>query len=587
MEKVEQTYKLPVGWILVKLEDISKQITDGSHNPPKSVDSGIPMLSAQNIENGKITFDAVRYITKEDFEYENQRTKIEEEDVLLTIVATIGRAAVVSKNIKSVFTLQRSVAVIKPLIKSEFLMYCFQSPLFQKQLTENAKGTAQKGVYLKTLRSLEIPLAPLQEQHRIISKIESLFSELDEVEKGLQKSLQLLEIYRQALLKNAFEGKLTSDLRKDYNFIQGDKFLLRIKKELQKRNNKEHSNWIEDVKRWEKEGKIGKKPNKPIRIKEIKPLNDIELKALSTFKTPFKWVKIGEIATVKGGKRLPPKHSFSNSDTGLVYLMAGNLKNGTVENKLNYINKETYDALRNYKVRTNDVYITIVGANIGESGVIPEKFNSSILTENAAKISFAESVESKYISYWLNSSFAQLRIKSKVYSATLGKLGLGRVETIEIPLCHSIEQKAIVKIIDSQFSLIDQLAQTVNSSLKKNVLIKNSILKNAFEGKLVDSLPTDETVNNLLNRIKIEKEIFLTEQIKIKKIAPKRIKKMEKSMSIEEVLKSSDKPILAKKVWSESKHNEDIAAFYAELKELGDRVIEIREGLDSFLSLKK
>jgi type I restriction enzyme S subunit len=207
MEKGKQTYKLPVGWVLVKLENISKQITDGSHNPPKSIDSGVPMLSARNIENGDITFEEVRYITSEDFEYENQRTKIEVGDVLLTIVATIGRTAVVSS--KTAFTLQRSVAAIKPLINSEFLMYCFQSPLFQKQLIENAKGTAQKGVYLKTLRNLEIPIAPLKEQERIVSKIETLFSELDQAEKGLEKAQQQLKVYRHALLKSAFEGKLT------------------------------------------------------------------------------------------------------------------------------------------------------------------------------------------------------------------------------------------------------------------------------------------------------------------------------------------------------------------------------------------
>jgi hypothetical protein len=121
MEKGKLTYKLPEGWVLVKLENISKQITDGSHNPPKSIDSGVPMLSARNIENGNITFEEVRYIAPEDFEYENQRTKIEVGDVLLTIVATIGRTAVVSS--KTAFTLQRSVAAIKPLINSEFLMY--------------------------------------------------------------------------------------------------------------------------------------------------------------------------------------------------------------------------------------------------------------------------------------------------------------------------------------------------------------------------------------------------------------------------------------------------------------------------------
>ncbi len=210
MDKEKSTYKLPDGWLLVRIEEISKHISDGSHNPPKAIDTGIPMLSARNIENNKITFDEVRYITPEDFKYENQRTNIELGDVLLTIVATIGRSAFISENYNKKFALQRSVAVIKPVINGKFLMYCFHSPLFQKQLTDNAKGTAQKGVYLKTLRGLEIPLPPLKEQFRIVSRIEELFSELDHAEKGLLKAKQQLEVYKQAMLKKAFEGKLTN-----------------------------------------------------------------------------------------------------------------------------------------------------------------------------------------------------------------------------------------------------------------------------------------------------------------------------------------------------------------------------------------
>ena len=89
MDKGNKLNKLPNGWIKVKLEDVSKRITDDSHNPPKSVDFGFPMLSARNVNNGKITFDEVLYITNEEFKLENQRTRIEPGDVLLTIVALL------------------------------------------------------------------------------------------------------------------------------------------------------------------------------------------------------------------------------------------------------------------------------------------------------------------------------------------------------------------------------------------------------------------------------------------------------------------------------------------------------------------
>lgn len=207
MEKKNNTHKLPVGWLLVKLEDISKQITDGSHNPPRNIGSGIPMISARNIENNRISFEEVRYIDEEDYKYENQKTKIEGGDVLLTVVGTIGRCAYISDNIDTKFTLQRSVAAIKPLISGKYLMYYIQSPNFQKQLIDNAKGTAQKGIYLKTLSSLELPLPPLNEQNRIVAKIEELFSELDHAEAVLNKTQKQLEIYKQVILTSCYQKR--------------------------------------------------------------------------------------------------------------------------------------------------------------------------------------------------------------------------------------------------------------------------------------------------------------------------------------------------------------------------------------------
>lgn len=180
MDKLQKN--IPNHWKWVILENISKKITDGSHNPPKGIETGIPMLSAKNIQNNSIDFSDARYLTDEDFEIENQRTSLETSDILLTTVGTIGRVALVPNNSK--FVLQRSVTVIKPLINPKFLLYYFQSNEFQKKLNENATGTAQKGIYLNVIKQLEIPLAPLEEQSRIVEKIEELFSELD---KNLQQ----------------------------------------------------------------------------------------------------------------------------------------------------------------------------------------------------------------------------------------------------------------------------------------------------------------------------------------------------------------------------------------------------------------
>ncbi|WP_222933087.1 hypothetical protein, partial [Fulvivirga aurantia] len=99
--------------------------------------------------------------------------------------------------------------------------------------------------------------------------------------------------------------------------------------------------------------------------------------------------------------------------------------------------------------------------------------------------------------------------------------------------------------------------------------------------------PNDEPATILLKHIQEEKKKYLEEQKKQKKKAPKKTKKMSKELSIEEVLKASNKPMLAKEVWQQSKHKENIEDFYAELKKIQDQVKEVKKGTESMLSLAK
>lgn len=129
-------------WRRTTLKDVVSKLVDGSHNPPAKQDKGLPMLSARNVENGSIVFDEYRYIEPSAFEQENNRTRVTAGDVLLTIVGTIGRAAVVPQGLQP-FALQRSVAVLTPKadLLSRFLCYQLQAPAVQKFFDENARGS--------------------------------------------------------------------------------------------------------------------------------------------------------------------------------------------------------------------------------------------------------------------------------------------------------------------------------------------------------------------------------------------------------------------------------------------------------------
>ena len=172
---------IPQSWEITNLSDVTLNISDGSHNPPPKKNKGVPLLSATNIYDNKINYtSATRWITEDEWIIENARTKIEVGDVLITIVGTIGRTAVVSNTTH--FALQRSVAVIKPnMIDSKYLMYVLQAPMIIEWLNANAKGNAQVGIYLKDLAKLSFPLPPLAEQKRIVDAIETVFAQLDEI----------------------------------------------------------------------------------------------------------------------------------------------------------------------------------------------------------------------------------------------------------------------------------------------------------------------------------------------------------------------------------------------------------------------
>jgi type I restriction enzyme, S subunit len=206
--------QLPSGWATASLGDLCHRIVDGSHNPPREAEIGKPMLSAKNIWDRKIHFDSFRVIADSNFALEDRRTSVRPGDVLLTIVGAIGRAAVVPLN-TTPFTLQRSVAVLKPnsSIDSRYLAYAMESPEVQQFFLENAKGTAQKGVYLKTLASLPLPVAPLAEQRRIADKLERLLAAIDTCKARLDAIPDILNRFRQSVLAVATSGELTEDWR--------------------------------------------------------------------------------------------------------------------------------------------------------------------------------------------------------------------------------------------------------------------------------------------------------------------------------------------------------------------------------------
>lgn len=189
-------------------DKVCNKITDGSHNPPKGIDnSQFMMLSSKNILNNSINFENPRYLKEEDFNRENKRTDVTIGDVLLTIVGTIGRTAVV--NIEEKFTLQRSVAVLKPkkdLLNPYFLMYSLQKNL--ETLTDEAKGAAQKGIYLNSVKKLEIVDISLKTQQKVVLYLDEISQKMEKIKQIQKEKMESLKALKASILDQAFKGEL-------------------------------------------------------------------------------------------------------------------------------------------------------------------------------------------------------------------------------------------------------------------------------------------------------------------------------------------------------------------------------------------
>lgn len=172
----EIPFEIPENWEWTRIKNIVTKLTDGAHKTPKYVDKGIPFLSVKDMSSGYLDFSDTKYISQEDFERIYQRCNYEYGDILLTKVGTTGIPIIIDTN--KDFGLFVSVALLKfnhEFIHNEFLVHLINSPLVQLQCIENTKGVGNKNWVLRDIGNTLITLPPLNEQIRIVEKLEEIF----------------------------------------------------------------------------------------------------------------------------------------------------------------------------------------------------------------------------------------------------------------------------------------------------------------------------------------------------------------------------------------------------------------------------
>ena len=198
-------------WEEYKLGEITDFIRDGTHGTHKRYESGVPMLSAKNItKENTVDFDDAPYISEEDYNKIHARYTIKSGDILLTVVGTLGRVALVPEELAEKFTLQRSVAIIRVAkgVCNQFLMQLFSSSDFTHLLHRKSNSTAQAGVYLGELGKLKILLPSFEEQQKIATVLTNADKEIELLEQQLVDLQQEKKALMQVLLTGKKRVKL-------------------------------------------------------------------------------------------------------------------------------------------------------------------------------------------------------------------------------------------------------------------------------------------------------------------------------------------------------------------------------------------
>lgn len=333
-----------------------------------------------------------------------------------------------------------------------------------------------------------LPAPSLAEQRRIVGKVEELFSELDEGVANLKQARAQLAVYRQALLKHAFEGHLTADWRTKHapDLESADQLLARL---LQERRTK-----------WKGRGRYSE-PEPP------KTENQGGLPDQWVWASPEQLSSFENYSLAIG----PFGSNLKVSDykeVGVPLVFVRNIRSSQFSGvRTIYVTPEKAEELRAHSVSGGDILITKMGEPPGDAAIYPKSEPDAVITADCIKLRLSPQLtHSRYFLHAINSGMVRQQIINISSGVAQQKVSLGRFSSIAIPLPPLAEQERIVNELDAQLSAIDVVEADIDLNLQKAEALRQSILKKAFAGELVPQDPADEPAAALLARIRAERE---------------------------------------------------------------------------------
>ena len=419
----------------------------------------------------------------------------EQGSLLVAMYGSIGKLGIARGRI----TTNQAIAFTNP--HPVLVSYLFWYLYYQRgQLHARGKGGTQRNISQTVIRSFPFVLAPLPEQHRIVAKLDELFSELDAGVAALERAQAKLKRYRASVLKAAVEGKMTEEWRQENPPDEtGEELLERI--------------LVERRKHWEEEQLAkfkaqGRKPPKNWQKKYKEPLgpDKTDLPAL-----PEGWIWSSIDQLIREPLRNGHSAKVVKSEDGVPIFSLSAVTEGDFSGRNIKTTSADPKKVRDLWVEINDIFIQRSNTPelVGTTRRYKEEIRRAIFPDLLIRIRILPPVLPDYVEYSLQSirCHTYFRRNSQGSSGSMPKINQEVVRRAAIPIPPRLEQNTIVKVIEDQLSVVEYIATDIDIKLKGAQGLRQAILRHAFSGKLVPQHPKDEPASLLLERIRLAREV--------------------------------------------------------------------------------
>ena len=430
----DKLFDIPDTWEWIKLGAICVIARGGSPRPIKeyitTAPDGVNWIKIGDTEkNGKYISQTAEKIKPSGV---SKSRMVHAGDFLLTNSMSFGRPYILKVD-GCIHDGWLVISQSKEVFDQDYLYWMLSSYYAYMQFSDKVSGAVVKNLNSDKVANSVFPLPPLAEQKRIVAKIEELLPLIDRYEAAWSRLEEFNKRFpgdmQKSLLQMAIQGKLVEQRPEEGT---GEELYQQIQTEKQALI---------------KAGKIKKDKPMPEITDDEKPFDIPE---------SWKWVRLGSIVTVYGGKRIPAGRKLSLEDTGYTYIRVSDMKDGYVSTEnLQYVPQDIYPSISRYIINKEDVFITVAGT-IGRVGKIPPELDGANLTENADRLAFFD-LDQDWLIKCLQSSVIQNQIADATTKVGQPKLAIVRIQNMIIPLPPLAEQKRIVAKLEELLPLCERL----------------------------------------------------------------------------------------------------------------------------------